>query len=274
MVNVYEPDVNPGHKLQIILKEIFPYLDDSKPSFISSLDDALGADGEFGNLVYDSAINYLVRRLISTARFFKRQIESEGLPNSVLVNTLRNFVERQINLPPNKTELIFTLLFECAKVSGRKPSSEKLKRMKRNAIREGKDLYCHICGIATNLVDENEYNSATLDHIWPNSLGGSSSDQNLRIVCYNCNKGKANYIEASDFHYEQICLSVGKEDLSFSTEMKRTYEVAIWSKNNFECLKCSKPTEYIGKLQFSRRNTNDSWHFLNIDAYCQNHARE
>jgi ribosomal protein S14 len=273
MAGIYEAEANPGHKLQILFREMFPFSAESQPSFLSRIDDTLEANGELSELAYDSTINYMTRRLITTAKFLKRRVEADGLPDSVFADRLRNFVENEISLPKGKRELVFTLLFECARVSGRN-SSERLSRMKRTAIREGRDLRCYFCGIATNLVEDNKHDSPTLDHVWPNSLGGTNSDPNFRVICFNCNNSKATFIDASDFHYEEICLSLGKEDTHFSNEMKRQYEVAIWAKSAFECTRCGKAAVYMGKLQFSRRSVRDSWHFLNIDAYCQEHARE
>lgn len=269
----YEAELNPGHQLQILLKELFP-LDTNNTSFLFRIDNALLANGELTELVYNSTINYMVRRLITTAKFLKRKIEANGLSDGVLATNLRGFIENELNLPTNKTERVFTLLFECSKVSGRKPPPTKLKRIKNRARREGKELRCHICGIETNLVNENIDESATLEHIWPNSLGGASEDPNLVITCQKCNNNKKAYIEANDFHYEEICLSTDKDDDSFAVELNMGYKVALWAKSDYQCTRCGKPAVYMGTLQFSRRNTNDSWHFLNIDAYCQQHARE
>jgi hypothetical protein len=54
--------------------------------------------------------------------------------------------------------------------------------------------------------------------------------------------------------------------------MTREYEIALWAKSNFKCKICGKPASNVGKLKLSRINLDDSWHFLNIDAYCEQHA--
>lgn len=113
--------------------------------------------------------------------------------------------------------------------------------------------------------------SIQIEHIWPKEMGGKDDDDNLKAACEQCNQSKQSYIDASDFHYEEICLITDKTDNNFETELNWQYRVALWAKNNYECVRCGKPAQYKGTLEFVRSNPNDSWHFLNIDTYCEDH---
>lgn len=267
-------DINPGQQLQIILRQIYdPYAED-KGSFVSKVDDALIAEGEFKQLVYDSTINYVLRRLITTAEFIKRSVEKNNLPESRYVYKLRAFLNSQLHIPTDKVEHILALLILCTKVSRKTPTPKMLSRIRKSAAGRGGQMSCYICGIALQDSRPGVYDSAEVEHVWSNAMGGSNEDFNLKMSCLRCNKSKASFIDASDYHYEEMCLVSHKEDEHYSTEMRRDYEVALWAKNDFKCMRCQKPALIVGKLDFGRRNLDDSWHFLNINVYCREHNHE
>ena len=70
--SVDENNINPGEQLREFLKKLFP-ADVKNDSFISRIDYILQADGELIDLVYNSTINYVLRRLIVTADYFQRK---------------------------------------------------------------------------------------------------------------------------------------------------------------------------------------------------------
>jgi hypothetical protein len=262
MANFLEDDISPGQQLQILLKKMYSMDADKTSSFVSRIDTALRSDGELVETIYNSTINYMTRRLITTARYLKRKSESEGASDRDFIYNLRNFLGNELSLPGDKIELILMLLRECVRVSERELTRKTIKR-----IRSQRGS-CYICGIVLNMDEENQYDSATVEHLWPNSIGGADKDYNLKLACKKCNESKASYIDASDYHYEEICLKSDKEDESFSIDMKRVYEMALWAKSDYKCAVCGKDALYMGKLEFGRRNPRDSWHFLNINAYC------
>lgn len=108
-----------------------------------------------------------------------------------------------------------------------------------------------------------------VEHIWPRAMGGISDDSNLALACAQCNEDKRDFINASDFHYEEICLTNWDETSDeFAKELKRDYKLALWNKANFKCELCGSTAKDLGQLEFVRKNPNDSWHFLNISILC------
>lgn len=276
MSSNYGTEINPGHQLQLFLKELFPPDPKSETSFISKIDAFLIAEGDFAEVAYNSCINYLVRRFINTAEYIKRSCEKDGLsePDRRFIVKLRSFISDDTHILEKHTEKLLAILIECLNVRKKDPSKKTKRRILKSA-KSKHELYCYICGVVLDLDQEDQLSSAgVVDHVWPSSLGGKNEDFNLKVCCSNCNESKANYIDATDFHYEEICLISNKHDDSFSTELRRNYEVALWAKNKFKCTICDKPASQIGKLEFGRRNQNDSWHYLNIDAYCEKHFSE
>jgi len=270
MANVELDELHPGQELQRLLKRLYPFDPMEKRSFVSIIDDALIAENAFSELVYNSCIDYMVRRLITTAQFLEGQYGPSCYPPGRFIVELRKFVRDYTNIPTDKIELVLTLLLECVKVADRKPGRETKKRILRNARRKG--IRCYICGCELNFDDPLSPQRPEVEHVWPNSMGGPNSEPNLNVSCWSCNQHKANYIEASDFHYEEICLTSSKDDESFAEDLTGMYRVAIWAKNDYKCAECERPASHLGELAFARQEPNDSWHFLNVDAYCDRHT--
>jgi len=262
---------NPGKMLQGLLKEIYPLDDTSSKSVVHKIDNALMAEGEFLHLVYESSINHLVRRLITSAEYLRRKYDL--FPDDS-VSEIRKFLRDFTHIPPSRREKIATLLVECLRERDREISQNLKDSIRKEAQRRGTKCYLCGCEIDFERTDTPRFNSFTLDHLWPRKMGGKSLESNLKIACKRCNELKTDYIDASDFHYEEICLVTNEKDESFNVEFKREYKIAVSAKSDFRCMICEQPAERVGELQFARREPNDSWHFLNVDAYCSEHTPE
>lgn len=59
MANIEENSLNPGKQLQELLKELYPFSQGRSSHFIHQIDNALKAEGELSELIYNSAINYM-----------------------------------------------------------------------------------------------------------------------------------------------------------------------------------------------------------------------
>lgn len=267
-----ENEINPGEELREVLKELFP-ADVKDNSFISKIDYIVQADGELIDLVYNSTINYLLRRLILTADFLKRQGEKDNRQNDVFITKLRAFLKDDMHFQEKHIGRISVLILECLDKRKKEVPSSTKDKIRKKAKNDNKP--CYICGseLEFDLKKERSHNLVQVEHKWPRAMGGASNDFNLEVACSTCNSKKSDYIDASDFHYEKICLVSDENDEYFSTEMKREYELALWAKREFKCSICGKTSSVGGKLKFARKNPNDSWHFLNIDIFCEKHSK-
>lgn len=266
------PDIenltNPGERLQKILEELYPSDLAAAQSCINKMDSALFADGELASLVYRSTINYLLRRLVSTAIFIKRKCEKNGFPEASVESEIRKFVNNNLNIyNKTSTEKIVALLVECVKVR-----EESISPGMSKAARDRGESLCYICGRQLDFKTKGKVDSAELEHTFPRMLGGSSKlDSNLKYACFKCNNGKKSYIDDSDYHYEEICIVTDEDDDQFKKDFELTYKLAIRAKNEYQCRWCKEPAAKKGELHFARRNPEDSWHFLNIETYCTAH---
>ncbi len=263
---------NPGRRLQALLQEIYPFDNSGSKSFVTEIDYAIVAEGEFARLLYQSSINYLIRRLITSAEYLKRKYAS--YPEGRDIEEIRAFLRDFTRIPNSQSEKIFTVLMECLKSRKRKIPQKQKDDIRREARIRGEKCYICGCEIDFERANESQFNAFTLDHIWPRKMGGKSSLDNLKVACKRCNENKADNIDASDFHYEEICLVTDKVDKNFNTEFKKGYKIAVSAKSEFKCVVCGQPVERVGELYFARREPSDNWHFLNIDAYCSEHTPE
>lgn len=80
--------------------------------------------------------------------------------------------------------------FERLLISAVEASSREIsKGLKRQIKSWAKDhhRHCYICGVTLDFDLENRDESFTREHIWPRSLGGESTLENLLPACLKCN---------------------------------------------------------------------------------------
>ncbi|XGV96547.1 MAG: HNH endonuclease [Leptolyngbya sp. BL-A-14] len=280
-----EESINPGEQLQVLLKQLFPPDSAGKTTFITRIDDAVSADGALAELIYCSTINYVARRLIFTAEFLNRKLQKLGVmvTGEMLNSELRSYVRNYINVKDKDlVEKIVSLLKQCVEARKKSIKSEKRKAIRRNTKQRSEGCYICGCGLSFNRVEKEEdenginkdnsyesWNYPEIEHIWPRSMGGLTEDRNLKVSCKKCNRYKEDFVDASDFHYEQLFTVSDEDDENFATELNRRFEIAVWARNKFKCSFCQKPASQVGELKLVRNDKRDSWHFLNMDSYCQ-----
>jgi hypothetical protein len=115
-----------------------------------------------------------------------------------------------------------------------------------------------------------------IEHKWPRSMGGSSFPPNIIVSSVFYNRKKSDRIDGSDYHYETICLKTDRESnkTSFESEFDSSKKLAVLAKQDYRCAVCGKTVSEVGPLSFSRKQVDDSWHFINIIALCGRHSSE
>jgi 5-methylcytosine-specific restriction endonuclease McrA len=285
-------NINPGEQLRQFLKALYPLdspenSDEYTRTFIFRIDESFMADGAFARLVYESSINYLVRRWINTAQYLYKKLQKEYSNDREyplrFIKELRKFIRDNTNLKSNDAEKLLVLLQDCLKVRNQKKRSKSKQLLKGRILKKAleqnnNELRCYICGRVlreqeddlTFKENKNESNKLEIEveHIWPKTMGGATQDFNLKISCNQCNRMKQNYLDSNDFHYEKMSFSF------LENKIEKIDKIALWSKSQYSCSVCKKPASSVGTLNLGRINLNDSWHFLNIEAYCDEHMPE
>lgn len=263
--------VNPGKKLRDLLISIFDYNPSVETSILSRIDEAMNANGELALLTYSSLINYTTRRLITVSAYIKRKYSGDDYPSEYYIEKIREHLEVNTRIPSDQREKVLALLLECLAARSRKVQQNVKRRMRQDAQDNG--LKCYICGCDMDFALNDEFLAAVIEHLWPNSMGGDRHTTNLRVSCKKCSDNKRSYIDSSDFHFEEMCLVDEEGDDDFSKKLTRQFKIAVWTKSQYSCILCGKPASQ-GSLGFARRDPNDNWHFLNMDAYCDEHLAQ
>ena len=225
-------------------------------------------------LIVLSCVNYLVRRLILTAEYFRRKYPVTKYGQERHVKELRNFLQSYTRYAERQVNEIVPILVRCLAAGDDEPTTHEKAKIKKRVKEHG--WGCHICGISLDFTETTvTKNTATIDHLWPRSMGGTSDIDNLRVACSKCNnEHKRDHIDASDFHYEEITLPITNYGEYVSKALNREYEVAIFAKTGFTCSVCGQPASRVGELYIGRIDLNDTWHFANLTGYCEAHRSE
>ena len=148
----------------------------------------------------------------------------------------------------------------------------------KNRVYERSKNENHPCKICGRLVSYNGDKSpkASVDHIWPIELGGSTVDDNLMILCEDCNNLKDNYIDAFDFHFERSMTVLEKDHEKFEKFFRagRTFPI-LWYTNG-KCIKCGNFVGVDTQGNFSKSlikidSESDFFHFFNSGFICPDH---
>ena len=269
--NDYELPIedNPGKRIRQFLELKYEI---SSRDFLSSVDYDFMADDGIVDIFHKSVINYLLRRIITSAHYINRTFRVNG--DIKVRDELRSFFKYHTRLEDSEISMLIPLLFQVLRNSEDDFNQQQKRSMRR--LLEEKGWGCFICGRELDFSkNSNEYNVATADHLWPRVLGGESNVGNLRYACSACNnKYKKAFIDYTDYHFEEISMVISAFDEYIDRARDRSYEAAIFAKSNYRCAFCNQPAYRVGELSIGRKSLQDSWHFLNLNGYCVAHKPE
>lgn len=123
------------------------------------------------------------------------------------------------------------------------PAKRKVKRAQLLERQGWRCFYCY------TEIQEGGPNQATLDHIIPQSFGGTDEDENLCVACQKCNSQKANLMPWSFYNSKRV-----KERRFLNTKESR---VLTWrdfvSPERYEQLTGRPaPASPVGKINYGR----------------------
>lgn len=265
------PTIDPGRELQLYLEREYSRVNDE---FLRQVDYDLMADGQLTELFRQSCINYMVRRLITTAEFFRRSYPPTTHGPQRHLRELRDYLGDFTRYSDRTIDDLMRILTRCLIVLDDEITDTQKNRLKRSARETNSD--CSVCGGDLSFQgNPASWIAATVDHIWPRSLGGRSEDDNIQVACRACNEqNKKDHIDASDYHFEAISFPVVSYEGYRRDVLNREYEVAVFATTGFTCSVCRVPASRVGRLYVGRKDPADSWHFANLTAYCRHHKPE
>ena len=253
-----EQSQSPLECLLDTLQGYFPYNGESNP--LGPIDTFLKLGSDYSRTIYESAIYFVARRLVTLASHSVSQTSSDDPQNVIYEALKRVFDLGHISDPEN----FVLLVYECYKQSEIDPNPSLIRRQTSAWLEDSK--CCYICGIllapkskpvADNMIE--------VEHRLPRSLGGGNTELAFRPVCHKCNQFKKDRIGAADLHHESLAykFTIGSEH---ETEYHR---FAAKFFNNGNCELCGESAETAGMLHMRLREPTDSWHLFNIYLICE-----
>lgn len=234
-------------------------------------------DREAYGFVRDRMISYIHARLVTRAR--QIDLEMATFPEDARQDRLAEMVEEVLSLGEQQRQEIAWLL---SRISARiRRKGAVLTTPQRRGVEDfasGNGHRCYICGRALHYADlphpeadiENaNYRSFELDHMFPQKRGGSRSRANLAACCESCNKFKDVKLSFADEAVEAfITASMDIEKVARAFHARARFLV-LWRQKG-ECARCSiklydAPDE---RLFLFRKNQGDAYHFLNVEIGC------
>ena len=154
--------------MTLIPKEIYKAGAEINNSFIDRIDHRLREEGEYHNLIYLSSINFLLRKIIKSAHYYKKK--SEIVDDYDYIEQSRKYLGEILNFEENEVEKILSLVIIIVSYYEKKPSSgarnELIKKSKTNGTP------CYMCGKAINYDDSTSFEFIEVEHVWPKGMGG------------------------------------------------------------------------------------------------------
>lgn len=141
----------------------------------------IGGCDDFGNYFRGAITIHVIRRLLRYWEDAKPQIAQE----SQNVSTLARFI-REDGLPGLSTTDTFKLARAVIEAEG--SSHQTINKTTRARVINGrKQLTCYLCNFELSPKSkEGESDFLTLEHLWPQSIGGDSIEENLMPACTRC----------------------------------------------------------------------------------------
>jgi hypothetical protein len=115
----------------------------------------------------------------------------------------------------------------------------------RQRIRERANFLCEYCHSS----EEASASLFTFDHLVPQSLGGTDSEENLALACHRCNGRRYNFTDGID-HETQVSTPL------FNPRRDKWSEHFIWSADGQKIIGVTS----IGRATIQRLDINDDWH--------------
>jgi hypothetical protein len=228
------------------------------------------------DLLLDSCIYYLVRRLIHFGGYKLQELRSQQLPETDLKTHIEDYVGRnlRLNFTPLERAKIETLVGMCV-LEAEKELTEGQKKAALRIARDANITSCYVCGrtltfgpFDQSIAEAEKSSWVEIEHRFPRCLGGTNSQPNLALACKACNKAKADYAGFPDFHYEYMSTRHREVETDFKKYLRGDMRVAVKLAGDSKCFSCEKTADVVGGLFLGRKDSDDHWHFLNMAPFC------
>ena len=220
----------PGERLFLYLLNRYSRERSESDSWVQTMSTEFGMP-DLEDFLLRSTVLMVHRRLMANANWYLSRLVEEAI---AFDSFEKDYLLRVFGFSREEQRALGRLTFDAIRASRLGIPSGLHHRLRSEA--ERRNARCQIggCEILYH-ADAADYRSFSLDHIWPQSLGGSSEEWNLQIACKDCNNIRKNLLEASDAHYEHLHVKLERpadnQSQSFWSELHKVFRIAALLSN-------------------------------------------
>ena len=170
------------------------------------------------------SINVLQRLLLSSRWVVKKyctDMTSDEENDALVSRQLREMIRNEFRVNSSVAVTMYNHV-----VAATSASRQKLTRSMRQEVFREHGLVCFSCGIALERRSEGS-DQATVDHLWPRSLGGDTNFNNLLPACKGCNNYKNDSSVWSSFWFQNLFFGPHPSQHSIETKLGIRMIVAL-----------------------------------------------
>jgi hypothetical protein len=263
--------ISPGEELFVWILNRYKRQKVAQDSWVSNMSREFNMD-ELEDFLLRSTVLMVLRRLIWNASWYEKRFVDRSI---TIERFEKDYLLEVFGFGRKDRLLISKLVFESLDATKRDISPGLFTELKKQA--RNRNQRCEICGRIIDYDATDTQNAFSLDHLWPQSLGGLSEAWNLRTSCKNCNSRRQNIVEASDVHYEHFHVKTDQTSDpgdSFWKQLNNEFRIAALMRADFECEICGESVENMEEgPAFVTREREENFHIFNIQVYCKKHNR-
>ena len=205
-----------------VLKELH---DDDLMNRVKKASAPTSRDSNFALALQDLAAMNLLQRLILETRYIFDKFQEDAAPylenDPLISNEVQKWIKEAFRIETALVSKLSTLTIDAIIAS-----KQKLNKSLQRDVFEVHGLYCYTCG--TGLQRRNGYgNEATVEHVWPRSLGGDTNFDNLLPACKSCNSNRNESSVWSSFWFQACYLKPHPSQKSIETKLGVKMKTAL-----------------------------------------------
>jgi hypothetical protein len=166
-------------------------------------------------------------RMILAGRSLQRESaprNSRALDDASYVSDLKIYLRDTYLIGFDTIDDLTRVVTRCVAASNEHISETQRKRYKKKA--EKSRAYCYMCGVELDYTEQDPVRKFTMEHVWPQSFGGNSIEQNLLPACASCNSNKKkNYASWAMVGVQSLMIGIGPTENELKLE--GSYQFAL-----------------------------------------------
>lgn len=185
---------------------------------ISAASGAIERENYFASALQDLVGFNVVSRLLLAARWALTKLEGGALVEQYVRSAILN----ELLIDYSAITPVFNYVMAAAT-----SSNLGLSAGLRRDVYDAHGLRCYSCDVVLDRKSNAEKNSATVEHLWPQSLGGDSDFRNLLPACMACNSNRNEHANWPAFWFQSCFLGPRPSEEAIERALSHRTRVAL-----------------------------------------------